>query len=94
MEIPKFIWLIINDNHKIAMRLISHISNSGKNVNYYYRDGGEWAISFKIENNKLISKAYNSNTKHLANLLIVECSKEDWKEDNGEYAIENPEKNF
>ena len=49
----------------------------------YYRDGGDWSVGIRIEGGKLYTI---SDMDHMNGIELVEVTKEEWRESNGEYA--------
>jgi hypothetical protein len=49
----------------------------------YYRDAGEWSISYKLVDGKWLSK---SSYKSRRNDEFIPITFEEWKEGNGPYA--------
>ncbi len=50
----------------------------------YYRDGGNWSVSFEQEDNgKVFSRSTHSN---LHNVELIEVTYEEWAKCNGSYA--------
>ena len=70
IKLPKFVKL-----NRTSLRLIGNV---------YYRDGGEWGISYKIIDGVLLS--WKSTMPHLHRKPLIEITKEEWKKDNGQYA--------
>ncbi|MDD5648818.1 MAG: hypothetical protein PHF86_00105 [Candidatus Nanoarchaeia archaeon] len=59
----------------------------------YWRDAGIWGLPFRFRNSILVGKATYPEIKHLSGIMLVECSYEEWKEDNGRYAPNLNKKN-
>lgn len=51
--------------------------------NHYWRDGGEWRVGYKIIDDVLIS---STMMRHINNIPLTECTEEEWRIDNGQYA--------
>jgi len=49
----------------------------------YYRDGGAWSVGYKFFKGKLYS---DSNVASVNDKELIECSEEEWRKSNGEYA--------
>lgn len=75
MRLPKFVKL-----NNIALRLTGE---------KYYRDGGKWSVDYKIIDGILLSWCPHSGTSFLHNQPLIEITKEEWRQDNGEYAPSN-----
>ena len=73
-KLPKFVWMQ-DDKYKTALRL----TEEG-----YYRDGGDWNVGYKWINNKLYSLC--GYMPEISNIPLIECTEEEWREDNGQYA--------
>lgn len=69
---PKFVSL-----NGTALRLID---------NYYYRDGGNWGVDYKIIDGVLLSWAWGTGMPWLHKKPLIKISQKQWKKDNGEYA--------
>ncbi len=56
------------------------LHHSGNGI--YYRDAGRWSVKTHFENEKLIVKDDNSKVDHLNGVEVIECTCEEWQEDN------------
>ena len=71
-KLPKYVKL-----NNTALRLI------GKT---YYRDGGEWGVSYKIIDGVLLSWYPKMGMTWLHRKPLIEITEEEWRTDNGQYA--------
>lgn len=53
----------------------------------YYRDGGNWSMDFRIEDNRIFAVLKMVESIHGREL--VECTEEEWKKCNGQYVPNN-----
>lgn len=54
---------------------------------YYYRDGGDWRIGYKIcEDGILRSKDFAGLPSQILNIPFIEVTEEEWRKSNGIYA--------
>ena len=72
MELPKFVEL-----DGVALRLIG---------DYYYRDGGEWTVGYKIIDDELLSWYPNMGHNNLHRKPLKEITEKKWRKSNGKYA--------
>jgi hypothetical protein len=84
-EFPLFIWFAKEGN--CAMRLQASEGNEG----YYWRDGGAWGVNVKSIPNQLTGgyqyvSDKNAAPKSIASKECFPCTKEEWFNDNGEWA--------
>ncbi len=80
MVAPKFIFLLRKDGtNGTSLRLVYNSE--------YYRDGGQWSVGFKEVDGSLVTV---SDMPQLNGLQIKECTEEEWRKDNGEYAPKDP----
>jgi len=70
--LPKFVKL-----NNIALRLRNK---------EYYRDGGEWAVGYKMVDGVLLSWAWGKGAPQLHKKPLIEITEEEWRVDNGKYA--------
>jgi len=71
-ELPKFVRM--GGKNGTALRLRNDT---------YYRDGGAWDVGYKFFKGKLYSSSHVSSVNEKE---LVECTEEEWREDNGSYA--------
>jgi hypothetical protein len=54
----------------------------------YIRDGGAWHVKAHFEDDRLVvSSGNNEHLEHVSGRELVECTREEWAEDNGEHAL-------
>jgi len=57
----------------------------------YYRDGGDWSVGYDNINGQLYSvNLYSKDMDHFTGHPLVEVTKEEWLNCNGEYATSDP----
>lgn len=78
---PKYIW---SANEKRESRNALIRLNSSDNQATYWRHGGCYNAVAKFKNGKLLVEIGNYGPAE-----YVECSEEQWKKDNGEYACDD-----
>ena len=75
---PKYVWLKSSDGkYKTALEHTGGMQ--------YFRVGGEWSLTAARVGDKL-TVSQNEIHEHLRGLSLVECSRAEWKKDNGRYA--------
>lgn len=89
-QFPQFIWFAKTGN--CAMRLQSAHGDQG----YYYRDAGAWGVSIvpiadRLQNKWRYRSGENEKPDHLSSQECFPCTREEWREDNGEWAPVLPE---
>ena len=87
-SLPKYVKLIGASGS--ALRLIGERKSFGYNENNaeYFRDGGEWSVDFRIEDNgKLFTDC--QDYEPLNNLELIPITYHEWRKDNGEYVDKN-----
>jgi hypothetical protein len=67
---------VINENH-------NYFLSSNKTKLEYYRDAGDWSVSFKIENDKIIID--DDGNDHLNGLELIEVNRKEYENDNRGY---------
>lgn len=51
----------------------------------YYRDNGEWGISFRVKDDRIFAVATYAQVQHLHGQEFFEISAEEWAEENRDY---------
>jgi hypothetical protein len=75
LKLPKYVRL---ENDTVCFRLRG---------GFYYRDGGDWRIGYKIdENGVLRSKDFAGLPRQILNIPFVEVTEDEWRKSNGIYA--------
>lgn len=49
----------------------------------YYRDSGNWSVTYKIIDGELLSWFWGFGMPWLHRVPLIEITEEEWKEDNG-----------
>jgi len=74
INIPKFVKL---NNSALRLR--------GKT---YWRDGGEWGVTYRIIDGVLVSWKFGFDMPHLHKVPLIEITEEEWRKSNCQYAPE------
>lgn len=72
------------NNGKTSRSCLKHRRRDG--VQEFYRHAGDWAVKFEIKQDKIfVNEPPPSQACHLHGMELIECSREEWEEDNGGY---------
>ncbi len=87
MKLPKYVRMKGQRVSECCLRLISKTNiHNESNAQEYYRDAGHWSVGIKRVKDKIYSTdVYDGRHPQLEGHELVECSKEEWQNDNRGY---------
>jgi len=94
-NLPLYVWMGKNNT---ALRLLCDETNKKYHTSYhcerynglYYRDGGDWAVGYKVVGRELhTADFYNGEHPLLVDNKLTPCTEEEWFKDNEPYVDRN-----